>query len=34
VPPAISNALRVATGVRFTSVPFTEDRIFAKLSEA
>lgn len=34
VAPAIGNALRVATGVRFTSLPFTEDRIFAKLQEA
>lgn len=33
VPPAIGNALRDATGVRFTSLPFTEDRIFAKLTE-
>ncbi len=34
VPPAIGNALRAATGVRFTSLPFTEDRIFARLAEA
>jgi putative selenate reductase molybdopterin-binding subunit len=33
VPPAIGNALRAATGVRFTSLPFTEDRIFARLAE-
>ncbi|HKE37314.1 MAG TPA: molybdopterin cofactor-binding domain-containing protein, partial [Candidatus Baltobacteraceae bacterium] len=33
VPPAIGNALRAATGVRFTSLPFTEDRIFAHLQE-
>ncbi len=33
VPPAIGNALRDATGVRFTTLPFTEDRIFAKLNE-
>jgi CO/xanthine dehydrogenase Mo-binding subunit len=33
VPPAIANALRMATGVRFTSLPFTEDRIFARLQE-
>ncbi|MGB7015373.1 MAG: molybdopterin cofactor-binding domain-containing protein [Candidatus Cybelea sp.] len=33
VPPAIGNALRDATGVRFTSLPFTEDRIFANLNE-
>jgi CO/xanthine dehydrogenase Mo-binding subunit/aerobic-type carbon monoxide dehydrogenase small subunit (CoxS/CutS family) len=32
IPPAIGNALRNATGVRFTSLPFTEDRIFEKLS--
>jgi putative selenate reductase molybdopterin-binding subunit len=31
VAPAIANALRDATGVRFTSLPFTADRIFAKL---
>jgi hypothetical protein len=30
---AIHDALRDATGVRFTSLPFTEDRIFAKLNE-
>jgi putative selenate reductase molybdopterin-binding subunit len=34
VPPAIGNALRDATGIRFTSLPFTEDRIFAKLQGA
>ena len=34
VAPAIGNALRAATGVRFTSTPFTEDRIFAKLAGA
>ncbi|MGB8519953.1 MAG: molybdopterin cofactor-binding domain-containing protein, partial [Candidatus Tumulicola sp.] len=33
VPPAIGNALRAATGLRFTSLPFTEDRIFARLQE-
>jgi putative selenate reductase molybdopterin-binding subunit len=33
IPPAIGNALRMATGVRFTSLPFTEDRIFARLEE-
>lgn len=32
IPPAIGNALRNATGVRFTSLPFTEDRIFSALS--
>jgi CO/xanthine dehydrogenase Mo-binding subunit/aerobic-type carbon monoxide dehydrogenase small subunit (CoxS/CutS family) len=31
VAPAIGNALRVATGIRFTTLPFTEDRVFAKL---
>jgi CO/xanthine dehydrogenase Mo-binding subunit/aerobic-type carbon monoxide dehydrogenase small subunit (CoxS/CutS family) len=31
VAPAIGNALRAATGVRFTALPFTEDRIFASL---
>ncbi|MDQ2681771.1 MAG: xanthine dehydrogenase family protein molybdopterin-binding subunit, partial [Candidatus Eremiobacteraeota bacterium] len=34
VAPAIGNALRAATGVRFTSLPFTEDRIFTRLTEA
>jgi putative selenate reductase molybdopterin-binding subunit len=33
VAPAIGNALRDATGVRFTSLPFTEDRIFERLGE-
>ena len=32
VAPAIGNALKAATGVRFTALPFTEDRIFAALS--
>jgi CO/xanthine dehydrogenase Mo-binding subunit len=31
VAPAISNALKDATGVRFPHLPFTPDRIFAKL---
>jgi putative selenate reductase molybdopterin-binding subunit len=31
VAPAIGNALRAATGIRFTALPFTEDRIFAQL---
>jgi CO/xanthine dehydrogenase Mo-binding subunit/aerobic-type carbon monoxide dehydrogenase small subunit (CoxS/CutS family) len=31
VAPAIGNALRAATGVRFTALPFSEDRIFSKL---
>jgi putative selenate reductase molybdopterin-binding subunit len=34
VAPAIGNALRDATGVRFTSLPFTEDRIFDRLRDA
>jgi putative selenate reductase molybdopterin-binding subunit len=34
VAPAIGNALKAATGLRFTSLPFTEDRIFAKLQDA
>ena len=33
VAPAIGNALKAATGVRFTALPFTEDRIFSKLQE-
>ncbi len=33
VAPAIGNALKVATGVRFTQLPFSEDRIFAKLQD-
>ncbi len=32
VAPAIGNALKAATGVRFTDLPFTADRIFARLS--
>jgi CO/xanthine dehydrogenase Mo-binding subunit len=32
VAPAIANALANATGVRFTHLPFTPDRIFAKLT--
>jgi putative selenate reductase molybdopterin-binding subunit len=32
VAPAIANALANATGVRFAHLPFTADRIFAKLS--
>ena len=34
VAPAIGNALRAATGLRFTALPFSEDRIFARLQEA
>lgn len=33
VPAAIGNAVRAATGLRFTSLPLTEDRIFARLAE-
>jgi putative selenate reductase molybdopterin-binding subunit len=33
VAPAIGNALKAATGVRFTTLPFSEERIFAKLQE-
>ncbi len=33
VAPAIGNALRAATGLRFTALPFSEDRIFARLQE-
>jgi len=33
VAPAIGNALKDATGIRFTALPFAEDRIFAKLQE-
>jgi CO/xanthine dehydrogenase Mo-binding subunit len=32
VAPAISNALRDASGARFAHLPFTPDRIFAALS--
>jgi len=31
VAPAIANALRDATGIRFTDLPFTPDRIYHKL---
>jgi CO/xanthine dehydrogenase Mo-binding subunit len=31
VAPAIGNALKAATGIRFTALPFSEDRIFARL---
>jgi CO/xanthine dehydrogenase Mo-binding subunit len=34
VAPAIGNALKAATGVRFTALPFSEDRIFSKLAGA
>jgi putative selenate reductase molybdopterin-binding subunit len=33
VAPAIGNALKNATGIRYTALPFSEDRIFAKLQE-
>ena len=32
VAPAVSNALADATGVRFAHLPFTPDRLFAKLA--
>ncbi len=34
VAPAVANAIANATGVRFVSLPFTPDRIFAKLALA
>ncbi|MEV4705280.1 molybdopterin-dependent oxidoreductase [Actinoplanes sp. NPDC049316] len=34
VAPALANALRDATGVRFTELPFTRDRIWARLADA
>ena len=34
VAPALANALRDATGVRFTALPFTRDRIWAGLGAA
>jgi putative selenate reductase molybdopterin-binding subunit len=34
VAPAIANALRDATGVRFPNLPLTPDRIFAVMSAA
>jgi putative selenate reductase molybdopterin-binding subunit len=34
VAPAVSNALRNATGVRFAHLPFTPDRLFAALAES
>lgn len=33
VAPAVANALADATGIRFAHLPFTPDRIFAKLAE-
>jgi CO/xanthine dehydrogenase Mo-binding subunit/aerobic-type carbon monoxide dehydrogenase small subunit (CoxS/CutS family) len=34
VVPAIANALADATGIRFATMPFTEDRIFTRLQQA
>ena len=34
VAPALANALRDATGVRFTALPFTRDRVWLTLTEA
>jgi putative selenate reductase molybdopterin-binding subunit len=34
VAPALANAIRDATGVRFTELPFTRDRIFLGLHPA
>jgi CO/xanthine dehydrogenase Mo-binding subunit/aerobic-type carbon monoxide dehydrogenase small subunit (CoxS/CutS family) len=34
VAPALANALRAATGIRFTELPFTRDRIYLALKEA
>jgi putative selenate reductase molybdopterin-binding subunit len=34
VAPALANALRDATGVRFTALPFTRDRVWTGLQEA
>jgi CO/xanthine dehydrogenase Mo-binding subunit len=34
IPAALGNALANATGVRFTTLPFSADRIFAKLADA
>jgi putative selenate reductase molybdopterin-binding subunit len=34
VAPALANALRDATGVRFTDLPFTADRVWLRLREA
>ena len=34
VAPALGNALADATGIRFDSLPFSADRIFAQLAEA
>ena len=34
VAPAIGNALRDATGMRYTVLPFSEDRIFDRVNDA
>jgi CO/xanthine dehydrogenase Mo-binding subunit len=34
VAPAMANALRDATGIRFTDLPFTPDRIWQRVSDA
>ncbi len=34
VAPAFANALRDATGVRFTELPLTRDRVWLRLAEA
>jgi putative selenate reductase molybdopterin-binding subunit len=34
VAPALGNALADATGIRFDSLPFSADRIFAQLNQA
>ena len=34
VAPALANALKNATGIRFASLPFSADRIFSKLAES
>ncbi|WP_334173259.1 molybdopterin-dependent oxidoreductase [Sinomonas sp.] len=34
VAPALANALKTATGIRFTETPFTRDRIYLALKEA
>ncbi len=34
VAPALANAVRDATGVRFTALPLAADRIFARVGEA
>ena len=34
VAPALANAIRSATGLRFTELPITRDRIYLALKEA